>query len=308
MAVSTSARQSDSPVDFERYLLELRQAKRPAGEGGQRGGLENLVVVASTLSTNGLARGVAVDFESEGLDLAPMLVLAFEQTGGRGRQGRSWSSPRGRGVYATLARSYATPELLPALPLLVGVGLCRALAPLLPQGCRLKWPNDLMVPAGPAATAEAAGASRGKKIGGILIEALVHPGEGCVALIGFGVNHGQGREELPAGATSLRLETGSQASLPGIGLAELTWQLVAGVERELEHVADLAYAAAAYRELSIHRLGDRLVWRAGGRQVEGVFAGFDDLGRLRLRPAGSGGELLLAAGELIESSSEATQP
>src|SRR5260370_1948112 len=220
-----------------------------------------------------------------------MLVLAVEQSGGRGRQGRSWSSPRGQGVYATLAQPYAKGELLPALPLLVGVGLCRALAPHLPHGCRLKWPNDLVVPDGSdvpaegglaessagAATADevnaaarkgdladgtlgATRASRGRKIGGILIEALVHPGDGCVALIGFGVNHGQHLEELPPGATSLLLETGGHlGSGRGIGLAELTWEPVAGVERDLAHVGGPPYAVAAYRELIIHRPGDRLV-------------------------------------------------
>jgi BirA family transcriptional regulator, biotin operon repressor / biotin---[acetyl-CoA-carboxylase] ligase len=234
-----------------------------------------------------------------------MLVLALEQSGGRGRQGRSWSSPRGKGVYATLARLYRTPEPLPSLPLLVGVGLCRALGPHLPGGCRLKWPNDLL----------AGGESPRGKIGGVLIEALVHPDDGCVALIGFGVNHGHRREELPPGATSLLLESGGHVGGGGglgVGLADLTWDLVGGVERELAHVGDLAYAAAAYRELLAHRPGDRLVCRVGEREVEGTFAGIDDLGRLRLRrraavgqegPAdteGDGEEVLLSAGEVIE--------
>lgn len=340
-------------MDFERYVTEIERGRARAATAGARGH-ENLVVLARTVSTNLLARGVAVDFESEGLDLRPMLVLALEQSGGRGRQGRSWSSPRGQGVYATLAQPYAQPELLPALPLLVGVGLCRALAPHLPHGCRLKWPNDLVVPHGlddslgagiaeGTATSEQVdvaarlgdgansklGAtraslgptrtSRASKIGGILIEALVHPGAGCVALIGFGVNHGQRLEELPPGATSLLLETGGHlGSGRGIGLAELTWELVAGVERELAHVGDLPYAVAAYRELTVHRPGDWLVCQVGEREVAGAFAGIDDAGRLRLRPAAvdaapgagagaraeeggeDGAEVVLSAGEVVE--------
>jgi biotin-(acetyl-CoA carboxylase) ligase len=341
-------------VDFERYVTEIERGRARAAAAGAHGPM-NLVVLARTVSTNLLARGVAVDFESEGLDLSPMLVLALEQSGGRGRQGRSWSSPHGQGVYATLARPYGQPELLPALPLLVGVGLCRALAPHLPHGCRLKWPNDLVVPNGLegavgdgdaegtatseqvdvaarkanradgtlGATRASLGAtrasSRGRKIGGILIEALVHPGDGCVALIGFGVNHGQRLEELPPGATSLLLETGGHlGSGRGIGLAELTWELVAGVERELAHVGDLPYAVAAYRELIIHRPGDRLACRVGEREVAGDFAGIDDAGRLRLRPAAvdaapgagagaraadggeDGAEVVLSAGEVVE--------
>jgi BirA family transcriptional regulator, biotin operon repressor / biotin---[acetyl-CoA-carboxylase] ligase len=323
-------------VDFDRYVAELERGRARAGAAGWHGG-DNLVVLARTVSTNRLARTVAAEFESEGLDLAPMLVLALEQSGGRGRQGRSWSSPRGLGVYATLVRLYAAPEPLPSLPLLVGVGICRALAPHLPYGCRLKWPNDLLVPTagvdgsgegeGPGAhDGERRGAREsgggqaaprtGRKIGGVLIEALVHPGDGCVALIGFGVNHGQRRDELPAGATSLLLETGGH--LGGglaVGLGELTWDLVAGVERELEHAGDLAYAVAEYRRLLIHQPGDRLVCRVGQREIEGTFAGIDDLGRLRLRrPAAALGtrerepreqeeeaeEVAVSAGEVIE--------
>jgi BirA family biotin operon repressor/biotin-[acetyl-CoA-carboxylase] ligase len=281
-------------VDFERYVAELERGRARGGAAGRRGS-GNLVVVARTVSTNLLARTVAVEYEREGLDLSPMLVLAFEQSGGRGRQGRSWSSPRGLGIYATLARLYAAPGLLPALPLLVGVGLCRALAPHLPQGCRLKWPNDLLVPAaaGEGRGGETGGGGRKgprtwRKIGGVLIEALVHPGDGCAALIGFGVNHGQRSEQLPPGATSLVLETGGHLGGLAAGLGELTWDLVAGVERELEHAGDLAYAVSAYRELLMHQPGDRLVCRVGQRQIEGTFAGIDDLGRLRLRQTGAG--------------------
>jgi biotin-(acetyl-CoA carboxylase) ligase len=375
-------------VDFQSFVAELSERRPPpaglgaaggaaaggpgsgggapgAAPGTGSGGYDNLVVLSHTVSTNLVARGVAVDLEAEGLDLPPLLVVAFEQSGGRGRQGRSWSSPRGRGVYATVARAYAEPELLPALPLLVGVGLCTALSPHVPGGCGLKWPNDLVVPAtppaggdGPMAAGGAGGAGiagaagnagdahgahsaggahnaadahgaggtpnagavpgRWRKIGGILIEALVHPGNGCVALIGIGVNHSHRREDLPEGATSLLLETADPANPANVGdaastaaaaagragtisLAGLTWELVAGVERELAHAGDLAYAVAAYRRLSIHRPGERMVCRIGDQEVAGTFGGFDESGRLRLvRPAAAGGELIVSAGEVIE--------
>ncbi len=313
-------------MDFHRYVADLEGARFRAAH---RPGPDNVVVLATTASTNSLARSIAHDLEAEGLDVTPMLILALAQTGGRGRQGRSWVSPAGRGVYGTLVHSYKTADPLPTLPLLAGVGLCRALAPYLPAaagdpagsggaaaagGCRLKWPNDLVVPAAPGAPG-AAGAS-GRKIGGILIEALIHSGAGAVALIGFGVNHSHDADQLPPGATSLQLENPAGAG----DLAQLTWDLVAGLERELRHAGDAAYAAAAYSELSIHRPGDRLVCQVGDRRLAGTFAGFDAAGRLRLRhprpaegqasAASDGGgeaaapddqdELLLSAGEVIE--------
>ncbi len=262
---------------FTRYLAELGRT-RPAGPRRP----ENLVVVRRVASTNQLARSIVADYESEAQDLHPLLIVAFEQSGGRGRQGRSWMSPAGRGVYATRVLSMRNPELLQALPMLAGLGLCRALSRHLPVPCCLKWPNDLVVD-----TAEGR-----KKIGGILIEALVHPGEGAAAIIGFGVNHSHGEEDLPETGISLG-RLGSEVSL-----AEMTWDLVAGLERELTHLEDLAYAVEGYRELSVHRPGDAISCRIGEQVVEGTFLGFDERGRLRLERGGE--EILVASGEVIE--------
>jgi hypothetical protein len=141
------------------------------------------------------------------------------------------------------------------------------------------------------------------------------------ALLGLG-SPPLGPGSPPLGPGSPPLGPGGQApaALPATdgvdlaGLAELTWALVASVESELMHADDLAYAVAAYRELSVHRPGDRLVCGVGAdRKVVGRFGGFDDSGRLRLLDAveaGPGGEpaaaarepgqeMLLAAGEVI---------
>lgn len=270
-----------APVDpLTSYLAELDRA-RPSGEPGP----ENLVVVRSAASTNQLARAIVADYEQEAQDLHPLLILALEQTGGRGRHGRTWASPEGKGVYATRVLSTRDTAHLQSLPLLVGLGLCRALSPHLPSPCRLKWPNDLVVetPAGR------------RKIGGILIEALVHPGEGAAAMIGFGVNHSHDEADLPESGTSLRLLGGPGAARP---LVELTWDLVTGLERELIHLGDLAYAAGSYRELSAHQPGDAISCRIGDQVVEGTFVGIDDNGRLRLQRGGE--EILVSSGEVIE--------
>ena len=263
---------------FTGYLADLHRS-RPAGRGP-----ENLVVVCSISSTNRLARDIAAEYEREAEPPPPILLLAHAQSGGRGRQGRSWSSPAGKGVYASRVLTVDGLARLPTLPLLAGVGLCRALSPHLSAPCRLKWPNDLVVetPAGR------------RKIGGILIEALVRAEAETrlAAIIGFGINHGHEAGELPEAGTSVRLLGG------GASLGQLTWDLVAGLEAELEHLGDMAYAAAAYRGLSVHRPGDLITARSGEEIVEGRFAGFDDSGRLLLDRDGE--ELRLTAGEVIE--------
>jgi len=270
-------------VDFDRYVegLERRRDSR---------GPENLVVLPRVESTNAIARAVIAEYQSEAQTLHPLLILALEQSGGRGRQGRSWSSPRGKGIYATRVISVADPARLQALPLLVGVGLCRALSPHLPASspCRLKWPNDLVVEIG----------GERRKIGGILIEAAVRPGEEVQAIVGFGVNHLHGAGDLPDTATSLGLMGGG-----AVTLEDLTWDLVEGVEAELGHLGDADYsvksAVESYRGLSVHQPGERIAFRSGGDAVvEGTFVGFDDTGRLLIE---SGGERIsMAAGEIIE--------
>ena len=263
-------------TDFSGYLAELA-SEQPTGTAEVP---ENLVVLEQVGSTNLLARAVIADYDRECQALPTALFLAFEQTAGRGRLGRSWSSPPGQGVYASRTLSVAEPERLLTLPLLVGVGLCRALDAYLPTPPELKWPNDLL--------------AGGKKIGGILIETLIRPGDCAMAVVGYGVNRSQTAADLPhERATSLRLSGGREVSL-----GRLTWDLVTAVERELRHLGDAAYAVESYRERSVHQPGDRLTCQVGGERVTGSFRGFDDNGMLLLDVDGR--ELRLTAGEVIE--------
>lgn len=263
-------------MDFEHYVLGLEELK-----GGR--GPENMIVLPRVESTNVLARSIIAEYEAEEQVLHPLVVVALEQSGGRGRFGRSWSSPAGKGVYATMILPVAAPELLQTLPLLVGVGLCRALGAHLASPCRLKWPNDLLIEEN----------GRRRKIGGVLIEALVRPGEESRAIVGFGVNHGHEASDLPETGTSLRLEGSGEVTLP-----ELTWDLIAGVERELERLGDAAYAVESYRASSVHRPGEKIAFRMGESVIEGTFVGFDENGLLILESAGR--EMHLSAGEVVE--------
>lgn len=263
-------------MDFDRYVegLERRRDRR---------GPENLVVLPRVESTNALARAIVNEYQNEEQTLHPLLVLALEQSGGRGRQGKSWSSPRGKGVYASRIVTVGDAADLQTLPMLTGVGLCRALSPHLPSPCRLKWPNDLVV--------EVRGER--KKIGGVLIEASVRPANGALAILGFGVNYLHGAGDLPESATSLVLLGGGVVSL-----VDLTWDLVEGVEAELAHLGDAAYAVRSYRALTVHRPGETIVCRVGGTMVEGSLQGFDEAGRLLLESEGK--RFPVSAGEVIE--------
>lgn len=101
-------------------------------------------------------------------DLA--LILADAQQAGRGRRGRTWQSPPGANVYASLHwRHRLTPPRLAGLSLVVGVACAEALHDLGAPEVRVKWPNDLV--------------ARGAKLGGVLVELAPD-----AAVIGIGLN------------------------------------------------------------------------------------------------------------------------
>lgn len=263
--------------------------------GADPPGPVNRVVVDSVDSTNRLARRIVATYATDDVPAPAFTVLALEQTAGRGRLDRSWTSPRGQGVYGT--RVVPLPQegegpverALQSLPLLAGVGLARALGVLMSRRsgaaraarCTLKWPNDLLV--------------KGRKVGGLLAESLAPGGAPPVALVGFGVNLARPSQgpQLPAGATSVGDHV---ATAPQLG--ELARLLLKGLEAELAHLGDLSYAVDAYRALSAHRPGDRVRCRVGDQVVDGELLGFSPEGFLRLSQEGR--ELVVGAGEIVE--------
>jgi len=147
-------------------------------------------------STNDRARELA----DEGAD-SFSVVLADEQTAGRGRSGRTWHSSPGAGLFlSTLLPGGGVPP--PHLPLLVGLAAARAVEASSPRlGVGLKWPNDLIL--------------KGRKVGGILCER--HHG---TVVTGIGLNVRQRAAEFPphlAGvATSLEAAAGNPVSVASL--------------------------------------------------------------------------------------------
>lgn len=270
---------ADSYRNFEQLASELRS---------RSGRLpENVVLMDTVDSTNRFVKGLIDRFFEEEATPRTAFVVAYEQTAGRGRQGRSWVSSAGHGLYCTWLQPLpvgpgALDDELGTLPLLAGVGVCRAVAPLIDGEALLKWPNDVLV--------------GGRKIAGILIETLAGSQGEMAAVIGFGVNYDFGAgSELPTPvSTSLALETETPPSR-----AAVVERLARSLERELGHCGDLDYTLDAYRACTVHREGDEVSCRVGGETLAGRFAGFDDGGRFRLRTAS--GLRTIASGEVIEA-------
>jgi len=149
-----------------------------------------------TDSTNRVAFELGHVGEAEGT-----VILAEEQTGGRGRAARLWHSERATGVYLSLLlRPQLAPVQAPLLTMMAGLSAHTAVEAVTGLAVDLKWPNDLII--------------RGKKAGGILTEMHAEPGQIRFVVVGVGLNVNQERfpGELANIATSLRLETGKAQS------------------------------------------------------------------------------------------------
>ena len=145
-----------------------------------------------TDSTNRVAMELGFAGEPEGT-----VVLAEEQTAGRGRAGRTWHSERGTGLYFTLLlRPKLAPAQAPLLTMLAGISAFVAIEKQTGLAPQLKWPNDLLLNA--------------KKVGGILTEMHAEPSAVRFVIVGIGINVNQEKfpSELAAMATSLRKESG----------------------------------------------------------------------------------------------------
>lgn len=103
------------------------------------------------------------------------VVLAEEQTKGRARQGRSWYSPPGKGIWMSIAlQPQLSQQLLPQLTLLIAVAVCQAIHKVTNLQPDIKWPNDILV--------------NDKKVCGILLEVTNEQPDYVIIGIGISVN------------------------------------------------------------------------------------------------------------------------
>ena len=215
---------------------------------------------------------------------APFLLLAEQQTAGRGRRGRAWVSPFAENMYySLLIRIDGGMRQIEGLSLVVGLALLKAIKELGVSDAGLKWPNDVLVD--------------GQKIAGILLEMSGDPGDECHVVIGVGVNVNMKVVEVDA-------ITQAWTSLSRVlGKAIDRNQLVEFFSKHLQ-----AYMAVHMREgftALQHEWQANHLWQgrmatltAGNTPIKGEIMGVDCTGAIRLKVDGqersfSGGELSL---------------
>ena len=241
-----------------------------------------ITCLGETGSTNADCKRMAAQGAPNGA-----VVVADAQSAGRGRMGRGFQSPKGKGIYlSALLCPELPPERLLPLTALAGESVCAAVERVCGARPGLKWPNDPVL--------------NGKKVCGILTELSMEGESGRVAhvVIGIGVNVGQApgdfSPDVAAMATSLSWELGEPVSRP---------QLAAAIIEEL----DKAYAALCAGDLSAYldaarrdcvNIGRRVqLLSPDGRREEAEAVGLD--GRFGLVVRGAGGaERVVRAGEV----------
>jgi len=141
------------------------------------------------------------------------VVLAEQQTSGRGRLGRSWVSPPGKGIWMSLLLRPPVPlPLTPQLTLLAAVALSRAISKTVPGlAIGIKWPNDLLV--------------GGKKISGILLESAAEDERLKYIVVGLGISVNLDAEDYPESmlekVVSLKMASGAVVDRAGLAAAIL---------------------------------------------------------------------------------------
>jgi BirA family biotin operon repressor/biotin-[acetyl-CoA-carboxylase] ligase len=225
--------------------------------------------LASTMDT---ARREARQGAAEGT-----VIIAGEQTEGRGRMKRPWLSPEGNIALSIIL--YPDASFLPYLMMIASLAVVHSIEAVTGLKPQIKWPNDILI--------------SGKKVCGILTESEVK-GSRAYAIIGIGINVSLGPSdvaEISAMATSLNAESGGNVSR-----RDLVRRLLAEVERLYLMLPNGESVYEQWRDRLI-TLGKRVCVASGNNTLEGMAESVDRSGALLLRQA-DGSSTRIVAGDV----------
>jgi BirA family transcriptional regulator, biotin operon repressor / biotin---[acetyl-CoA-carboxylase] ligase len=244
-------------------------------------------VFQETTSTNDVIERVARDGVKEGV-----VVLAEGQTKGRGRLGRKWASPSGKGLWLSiLLRPQLRPQEATQVTVVAATALRRAICLQTGLEPKIKWPNDILV--------------NGKKVAGILTELTAELDRINYLVLGIGVdvncNPGDFPVEVRKSATSLKIELGHP-----VPRAELAVSLLRELELDYQHLCHGRFSTVADEwEAHCSTLGRQVLIRTGERQLRGRAEALDEDGSLLLRTDHGhlerivGGDVILAGASAL---------
>jgi BirA family transcriptional regulator, biotin operon repressor / biotin---[acetyl-CoA-carboxylase] ligase len=222
-----------------------------------------MVLLAETTSTNDVATRAAREGAPHGATW-----VAEQQTRGRGRRGHTWLSPAGEGLlFSVLVRVPCAPALIPPIALVAGLAVRDAVAAASGASIEIKWPNDVLV--------------GGRKIAGVLVEAVTVGSRVDAIVIGIGINvHTRSfPDDIVDTASSIALVSSSSLAPPD--RASILADVLAALDRDVHVVLGRGLGLVRRRlEQSDSLRGHRV--RSDTGEV-GLASGIDDDGRLLVR-------------------------
>jgi BirA family biotin operon repressor/biotin-[acetyl-CoA-carboxylase] ligase len=220
---------------------------------------KRVICYPSLASTNEVAKRAAQQKAEEGT-----VIVAGEQTAGKGRLKRPWLTPRGNIALSIIV--YPSIASLPYIIMLSSLAVAHSIEAVTGLRPQLKWPNDVLI--------------KGKKMCGILVESRVRRGVVDYAVIGIGINVNLRLSDFPEmrkTATSLSEELGEDVSC---------LNLIRSLLVEIDGLySTLPQGNAIYGEWRdrLVTLGERVHVRSGENTYDGIAESVDGEGSLLLR-------------------------
>jgi BirA family transcriptional regulator, biotin operon repressor / biotin---[acetyl-CoA-carboxylase] ligase len=232
---------------------------------------------AQTGSTNDIARQWALAGAPPG-----SVVLTEEQSAGRGRFGRAWSALPGTALLMSMIlRPRVSQEHLPRLTMVGAVSVADVLDDLAPGQVSLKWPNDVHL--------------AGRKVAGILPEAIWQGEQLAAVILGIGLNVRVDFANTPLAERAISIETVTGTP---VDRATLLDKLLRRIEHWSPYLGDSSLVEAWRARLET--LGRRVTAMGAGDAISGQAVGVDENGALLLQ-SGDGAVHRVIAGEVTLS-------
>jgi len=259
--------ESLSPDKIQRTISTLRLGKKIHCFG---------TIPSTNLKAQALAKQGAADGE---------IVIAEEQTHGKGRMGRGWVSPPYLNLYlSVILRPKISPTLAPQFTLMSAVAIADTVQSILSFPPEIKWPNDILVDR--------------KKIAGVLTESSCEPDRILFVIIGIGINLNFSREMMPESiqekATSVLILTQRP-----VDRNAFTCRLIQSLDQCYGELENGGFASIMQRWDNYFRLrGKKVTVEMPDRRVSGRVEGIDTDGTLILMGEGGDRERIVA-GDVI---------
>lgn len=217
-------------------------------------------------------------------DAAPhgTVIIADEQTAGKGRMARPWQSNKNKGIWMSiLLKPDILPVMAPQLTLLTATAVADTLIEHTPLTPKIKWPNDIFV--------------NDRKTAGILTEMQAEQDQIQYVVIGIGLNVNQEaddfHEALKSTATSIKLETGENWSIK-----DLIQKLLSNFEKAYDHFLESGFPAVKQKWESYgYRIGEQILIKTRRDKWEATFLGIAEDGALLTRTESEGIQKIYSA-------------